>query len=442
MTRKNHKFLALLLSSALLVSASGTVSAPVFASEVSSSVICNESIPDNAETYTLGTEKKHTFKTVSSGKRYIWYKFTLDQSAICNLTGSFETSTAYNPDLKIYDKNGLELCDIYPNHSDMDSDYAGLRKGTYYLRISANWDVDGTLTFKLSTVDTDKNYQTFVEDYENPDTFNDSYTNANDIAQGTPCHGILGSNNTEDWYKLIATKDTTFTFTQTSFKGNDAHLYVYDSSREKKFIEKSVTTGETVTKDLEAGTYYVYVTNILTTNDPTIYNVFSYVINTSNDSSGLNQPSGSSTDTRGEFGFTYCHEIPFWGRSKLGLSNFGGIAVTYNGAQYEVQKAVINKKKHTIQIKSLKGADKAINKAVKNATKGSNALTFTVKPYTVSNADTVTIKKKKDGSLRSVKVSINKKPYTAKKTEYYYDTASKKITFTGSNLTGSYTVKN
>lgn len=440
MTQKNHKFLALLLSSALLVSASGTVSAPVFASEVSSSVICNESIPDNAETYTLGTEKKLSLKDSASQDKYTWYKFTLDKSAICNFTGSFETSKNTNPTLKICDKNGQVLCDIYPNHSGQDSDYTGLKKGTYYIQIKY-YDVDGTLTFKLSAVDTDNNYQSFVEDYENSATFNDSYVNANDITQGNIYHGILGSNNTADWYKLTASKDTAFTFTQTSFKGNGAHLYVYDSSREKKFIEQTVTTGETVTKDLEAGTYYVHVTNILTTNDPTIYNVLSYVINTSNDFSGLNQPSGSSTDKRGEFEFTYCHEIPFWGRSKLGLSNFGSIKVSYNGAQYEVQKAVINKKKHTIQIKSLKGADKAINKAVKNATKGSNALTFTVKPYTVSNADTVTIKKKKDGSLRSVKVSINKKPYTAKKTEYSYDTASKKITFTGSNLTGSYTVK-
>ncbi|SKC08278.1 hypothetical protein SAMN06296386_1208 [Lachnospiraceae bacterium] len=89
MTRKKFKFLALLLSSALLVSASGTVSAPVFASEVSSSVICNESIPDNAETYTLGTEKKLSLKDSASQDKYIWYKFTLDKSATCNFTGSY-----------------------------------------------------------------------------------------------------------------------------------------------------------------------------------------------------------------------------------------------------------------------------------------------------------------------------------------------------------------
>ena len=440
MLRKNAKFLALLLSSALLISAPGAFNAPVFASEISSA-ISNESIPDNAEPYTLGTEKELSLEDNASEEKYTWYKFTLDQSAICNFTGSFETNKNTNPTLKICDKNGLVLCDIYPNHSSQDSDYAGLRKGTYYIQIKY-YDVSGTLTFKLSAVDTDKNYQTFVEDYENPDTFNDSYVNANDIAQGAPCHGILGSNNTADWYKLTATTNTTFTFTQTSFKGNDAHLYVYDSSREKKFIEKSVTTGETVTKDLEAGTYYVYVSNILTTNNPTVYNVFSYVINTTADPAGANQPANRTTDTRGDFVFNYCHEIPFWGRSKLALSNFGDFTVSYNGTEYKVQKAVISKKKHTIQITSLTGADKTINKAVKDATKGSNALTFTVAPYTVSNADTVTIKKKKDGSLRSVKVSINNKPYTAKKSEYTYDSTNKKITFTGSNLTGSYTEKN
>ena len=441
MTRKNHKFLALLLSAALLVSASGTVSAPVFASEVSSSVICNESIPDNAETYTLGTEKKLSIKDSASQDKYIWYKFTLDQSAICNFTGSFETSKNTNPTLKICDKNGQALCDIYPNHSGQDSDYTGLKKGTYYIQIKY-YDVDGTLTFKLSTVDTDKNYQTFVEDYENTDTSNDSYVNANDLAQGTPCHGIIGSNNNEDWYKLTASTDTTVTFSITSFKGYGGYLFVYDSSREKKYIGESVYIGDTVTKDLEAGTYYVYVTYSTNPGTPTGSNVFSYVFNTTSDPASANQPSKRSTDVRGEFGFTYNHEIPFWGRSKLGLSNFGDFTVSYNGAEYKVKKAVINKKKHTIQITALDGADKTINKAVKDATKKSNALTFTVAPYAVSNADTVTIKKKKDGSLRSVKVSINKKPYTAKKTEYSYDTASKKITFTGSNLTGSYTVKN
>ncbi|SKC08314.1 hypothetical protein SAMN06296386_12013 [Lachnospiraceae bacterium] len=440
MLRKNTKFLALLLSSALLASAPGAFSAPVFASETSST-ISNESIPDNAESYTLGTEKKLNLADNASTTRYTWYKFTLDQSAICNFTGSFETSKNTNPTLNICDKNGQVLCDIYPNHSGQDSDYTGLKKGTYYIQIKY-YDVSGTLTFKLSTVDTDKNYQTFVEDYENTDTSNDSYVNANDLAQGTPCHGIIGSNNNEDWYKLTTSTDTTVTFSITSFKGYGGYLFVYDSSREKKFIGESVYIGDTVTKDLKAGTYYVNVTYSTNPGTPTCSNVFSYVFNTTADPASANQPSNKSTDARGDFVFSYCHEIPFWGKSKLGLSNFGDFTVSYNGTEYTVQKASINKKKHTIQIKALTGADKAINKAVKNATKGSNALTFTVKPYTVSNADTVTIKKKKDGSLRSVKVSINKKTYTAKKTEYSYDPSSKTVTFTGSNLTGSYTIKN
>ncbi len=440
MLRKNTKFLALMLSSALLVSAPGAFSTPVFASETSST-ISNESIPDNAEAYTLGTEKELSLEENGTSTRYTWYKFTLDQSAICNFTGSFDTNKSTNPTLNICDKNGQVLCDIYPNHSGQDSDYAGLKKGTYYIQIKY-YDVSGTLKFKLSTIEPDKNYQTFVEDYENTDTSNDSYVNANDLAQGNPCHGIIGSNNSEDWYKLTASTDTTVTYTITSFKGYGGYLLVYDSSREKKLIEKSVAAGDTVTKDLEAGTYYVHVTYSTNPGTPTGSNVFSYVFNTTADPASANQPSKRSTDVKGEFVFNYNHEIPFWGRSRLSLSNFGDFTVSYNGTEYKVQKASINKKKHTIQIKALSGADKTINKAVKDATKGENALTFTVAPYAVSNADSVTVKKKKDGSLRSVKISINKKTYTAKKSEYTYDSAAKKITFTGSNLTGSYTIKN
>lgn len=441
MSRKKFKLLALLLSSTILVSAAGAFSTPVSASE-SLSEATNVSIPDDAEPYTLGTEKTHDIEETTSGERYIWYKFTLDESAICNFTASFETDLATNPDLKIYDKNGSELCDIYPNHSDQDSDYLGLKKGNYFIRIRSNYDVSGTLRFKLSSVDTDNNYQSFIEDYENTDTSNDSYVNADEIAQGTSYHGIQGNNNYTDWYKLTAATATTFTFTQTSFKGNGAHLYVYDDSRDKKFIEQSVASGETVTKDLDAGSYYVYVANSLTHNDPTIVNVFSYTFNTTADPADTNQPSTSSNEIRDAFSFSYCNEIPFWGKAKLGISNFGDFTVSYNGTEYKVQKATINKKKHTIQIKSLTGADKTVNKAVKNATKGANALTFTVKPYIVTNADKVVLTKKKDGTPSSVKVSINQKMYKAKKSEYTYDSSSQTINFTGSNLNGSYKLSN
>ncbi|SKC08272.1 hypothetical protein SAMN06296386_1207 [Lachnospiraceae bacterium] len=440
MTRKKIKFLALMLSSALLVPTSGALSTPAFASEVSSE-ISNESIPDDASHYNVGATRTHEFIDNSRCK-YLWYKFTLDKSVICKFTSSFETKESYNPKLYIFDKYGEKLCDIYPNHHDMDSDYVGLRKGHYFIKVECDDVVNGLLSFKLATVEPSKNYQSFVEDYEIPDTFNDSYKNASDITQGNIYHGIIGSNNYEDWYKLTASTDTTITFKQTSFKGNEVQLAVYDSSHDKKLFSESVTGGETITKDFQKGTYYVHVSDMSTPNDATIANVLSFTISSTSDPSGFNQPSESSNDVRGEFSFSYNHEISFWGRSKIGLSNFGGIAVSYNGAQYEVQKAVINKKKHTIQIKSLKGADKALNKAVKVATKGSNALTFTVKPYMVSNADKTIIKKKKDGTPRSVKIFINKKPYTAKKTEYTYDSASNLISFTGNNLTGSCNIKN
>nr|MCR4746141.1 leucine-rich repeat domain-containing protein [Lachnospiraceae bacterium] len=151
-----------------------------------------------------------------------------------------------------------------------------------------------------------------------------------------------------------------------------------------------------------------------------------------------NQPMNYASETRGEFKVSYYHTIPFAGKSKLKLSNFGDIKVTSGSTSYVVSKAKINKKKHSIQIKGLNGADKETIKKIKAATKGSLGLPFTVNPYYVSNKDSVETKTKKDGSLKSVKITIGGKKYKAKKTEWSYNSDTKTITFSGSNLAGNY----
>ena len=130
-----------------------------------------------------------------------------------------------------------------------------------------------------------------------------------------------------------------------------------------------------------------------------------------------NEIHGYMFERKGEYAIGYCHEIPFYGKSKLSSSSFGDMTVSSGNVSYAVTKVKVNKKNKTIQITGLSGADKATVKAVKNATKGTRGLSFSVNPYYVSDSDSVDVKTKKDGSIKSVKISIGGKDYKAKKSE-------------------------
>ena len=153
-----------------------------------------------------------------------------------------------------------------------------------------------------------------------------------------------------------------------------------------------------------------------------------------------NKPMNVSTEPKGDFKITYAHDIPFFGNSKITPDYFGGIRVSYNDTEYKASSIKVNKKKHLIQVTAVEGNDKAINKAIKKATKGKNGLDFKTNPFFVRNTDDVEIKEKKDGSAKSVKVMINGKFYKAKKDkEWKYDKDTNTVTFLGDNLDGSYT---
>ena len=148
-----------------------------------------------------------------------------------------------------------------------------------------------------------------------------------------------------------------------------------------------------------------------------------------------NLPMDYAVETRGEYQIGYYHSVPFWGKTKPGATNFGKITVSGNNKTYEVSKVKVNKKKKVIQITGIQGADKKTVKDLKKATKGAAGLPFNMNPYYVKDTDKVTIKRKKNGSIKSVKVMINGKDYKAKKNEY---TDGTPIIFKGSNLNGSY----
>lgn len=162
--------------------------------------------------------------------------------------------------------------------------------------------------------------------------------------------------------------------------------------------------------------------------------------NNTNTTISDNKAMDYSFDIRDNFSVGYNHSVPFWGKSKPTVTNFGDITISYNGIEYKVTKVKINKKKHLIQIIGLEGADKDIVKAIKKATKGASGLSFKVNPYYVKNTDKVMLKTKKDGSIKSIKVSIFGKDYKVKKDEWTYDKGNKTVFFKGNNLTGSYLI--
>lgn len=159
-----------------------------------------------------------------------------------------------------------------------------------------------------------------------------------------------------------------------------------------------------------------------------------------------NKPMDIRTETvgdgsGGEFKVEYAHQIPFFGKGKITPALFGDkFTVLHGNTAYKVTKIKVNKKKKRIQITGLEGADKATVKAIKKATKGDKGMSFEENPYYVKDTDTVIAKFKKNGNLKSVKITINNKGYKAKKDEFEYDKAEELIRFKGANLDGSYKV--
>ncbi len=154
-----------------------------------------------------------------------------------------------------------------------------------------------------------------------------------------------------------------------------------------------------------------------------------------------NEPMDYFVETKGDYRATYYHSIPFWGKTKVTPENFGGITISCNSGTYKANKIKVNKKKRLIQITGLEEADKATVKAVKKATKGANGLPFNMNRYFVSDSDTVTVKKKKDGSIKSVEINIYGKKYKPKKNEWSFDSSLNRIDFKGENLAGSHFIK-
>ncbi len=157
-----------------------------------------------------------------------------------------------------------------------------------------------------------------------------------------------------------------------------------------------------------------------------------------------NLPTGITSVPKDDFRITYAGKIPFPGKGKITIKNFGdNFTVSQGNITYNVTKIKVNKKKKLIQITGLqlngKKADKKVVKDIKKATKGKNGLSFECSPYYVKVTDQVKPKFKKD-ELRSVKILINGKFYKAKDTEFEYDKEKKEITFKEPNLGGSYKV--
>ena len=173
-----------------------------------------------------------------------------------------------------------------------------------------------------------------------------------------------------------------------------------------------------------------------------------------NDNPGLNEdPSGDPStlqteynipkeykeEERDNFRLSYYHNIAFFGNGKADIGIFGerGITVSCDESTFRVTKVKINKKKHLVCVTGLENADRALIKKLKKATKGKRGLPYSLYPHHVMETDEVKMKKKKNGSISSVKILLGGKFYKAKKDEWSYDPEKDLLEFKGDNLEGS-----
>ncbi|WP_029324462.1 hypothetical protein [Butyrivibrio sp. AE3004] len=199
----------------------------------------------SAESYTLGTQVNYKL----NAREDKWYKLTLDKSYIVNVKHTTEQ-------IFIYDSTGNQVGAVYKENI---SENEALLKGDYYVLLhNTKYDAVDT-SFSIMAVDPDSNYQSFVEEYYNGSTRNDSKNLASAISGGNTYHGLIGINNAVDWYKFTVDGKTTVTFFQTEYRGYGTTMFLLDEN-DKRLIDKFCGNGgPTASTTVSAGTYYVYV---------------------------------------------------------------------------------------------------------------------------------------------------------------------------------------
>ncbi len=149
------------------------------------------------ETQTIGQK---VIMNITSDAFSNWYKLPLDNSYMLNAELKFPSSCECG--IYVYDFTGTQLFRLTGSDSRL---VIPLLKGEYYLYVycgGASGEPKGQMEYGIYPLDVDRNYQSFVERYDDMSTRNDTYAKASIIEVGKTYHGILGSQNPNDYYKI------------------------------------------------------------------------------------------------------------------------------------------------------------------------------------------------------------------------------------------------
>jgi len=208
-------------------------------------------IPNDATSYTIGDIVSKEI-TVTPGSDYeAWYSFSLDKSYVLKMT--LKSAKSKHPDIHIYDASKSMMLDLY----EEGSGYVGLLKGTYYIYIRERTNVSeftDTVSFCLSSVDENNNYQTFIEEYGDSSTRNNTQDTASILSSDHVYHGIVAQNNATDWYKFTIDEDTYIQLSQVDYS-SDGEISLYDSNMTRILRQNAMFN--TSSKMLPEGTYYI-----------------------------------------------------------------------------------------------------------------------------------------------------------------------------------------
>lgn len=199
---------------------------------------------------TFDTAKELVFNTsmveeLSQSDNVRYYKFTLDEASQLNIGVS--ASSGCDKYFKIYDENRTEVYSYYEYSKDFTTGNIYLTGGSYYLKITANYPID--VTFNVTK-------DSLMESFKETQTANnDSIEDANTISLAKQYKGVLGENDTKDYFKFEV--PATGKIHVNINKSDYAVASICDDS-DRKYYSKYSSNGAVVDEDvtLPAGTYY------------------------------------------------------------------------------------------------------------------------------------------------------------------------------------------
>ncbi len=218
---------------------------------------------------------------IASNDRMDFYQFTIDNSGKISLD---VTSYMKYYTIIIYDTEGTELWKTNDNEYNSTVGFRNdkygiyLEKGTYYIRVTG-YKYDGTDYPSTGKYTIKTGYTNAKATETEP---NNAAEQANEIKFNTEVVGLIGSNDTFDFYKIKLNSSKGMNIDFTSYMQYYT-ISIYDTSGNELWNtdnnEYNSTAGfrtDTHKIDLEKGTYYIKITGYLWANDTTYYSRGTY----------------------------------------------------------------------------------------------------------------------------------------------------------------------